>query len=195
VATFVHSFLTRPAGALTASVGTVGDPEGTRTITSLIALLVALGLGLVMLAVWLHRATRPDPEVLAPLEVMGNRKWRRADPVWQRRRLDELRPVGAMPLEPSVAPPLVDEAFDRGPQATGFDDLHDAVADSSGTASDDGAHAASEPESDRAGVVTPTAIVRPTFDNLPDGDVPADELAVAMAELDAELGTGTAPAD
>ena len=84
------------AGAL----GSVGDPDGTRAVTSIVALLAVLGIGLVMLAVWLFRVTRPDPEVLAPLEVMGERKWRRADPVWQRRRLDEVRPDGAEPLQP-----------------------------------------------------------------------------------------------
>lgn len=106
---------------------TIGDPEGTRTVTSVVALLVALGLAMVMLAVWLFRRTRPDPELLAPLEAMGERSWRRHDPVWQKRRLDELRPPGARPLEPSAAPPAVDEAFDRGPAAAGFDDLREHV--------------------------------------------------------------------
>jgi hypothetical protein len=104
----------------------VGDPDGTRAVTAIVALLVVLGVGLAMLAVWLFRVTRPDPEVLAPLEVMGERRWRRADPVWQRRRLDEVRPDGAEPLQPSAAPPDLDEAFDLGPAATGFDDLQDA---------------------------------------------------------------------
>ena len=63
-----------------------------------------------MLAIWLFRLTRPDKELLAPLEVMGERKWRRADPVWQRRRLDEVRPDDAQPLQPSAAPPDFDEA-------------------------------------------------------------------------------------
>jgi hypothetical protein len=106
-------------------IGSVGDPEGTRTVTSIVALLVVLGIALLMLAVWLRRATRPDHELLAPLEVMGERGWRRSEPVSQRRRLDQLRPLGASPLQPSVAPPDIDEAFDRGPRAFGFDDLHD----------------------------------------------------------------------
>src|SRR5262245_64138822 len=80
-----------------------------------------------MVAVWLFKVTRPDRELLAPLEVMGERKWRRADPVWQRRRLDEVRPAGAQPLQPSAAPPDLDEAFDKGPSVSGFDDLHDAA--------------------------------------------------------------------
>ena len=115
---------TTAAGAVVAVVA-VGDPDGTRAVTSIVALLVVIGFVLLMTAVWLFRSTRPDPEVLAPLEIMGDRTWRRADPVWQRRRLDEVRPDGAEPLLPSVAPPDLDEAFDLGPTASGFDDLHD----------------------------------------------------------------------
>jgi hypothetical protein len=189
VATFVHPLIDRPIVALTAAVGTVGDPEGTRTVTSLIALLVALGLGLVMLAVWLHRSTRPDPELLAPLEAMGDRKWRRADPVWQRRHLDALRPAGALPLEPSVAPPAVDEAFDRGPLATGFDDLHhdpDPLVD------DDESGAAAQLE-------TPKALERPLPGDLPtDGDDDDDDVDVdidADADADADADRETAIAE
>ena len=113
-----------------AALVAVGDPDRDRTVYAAIVLLVALGVGMIMLAVWLLRNTRPDPEVLAPLERMGERKWRRADPVWQRRRLDEVRPGGADPLEPTSAPPATDAEFERGPQPIGFDDL---VAASSAT--------------------------------------------------------------
>ena len=89
-------FPTRSTVALVA----VGDPSRDRTVYATIVLLVALGFTMIMLAVWLLRNTRPDPEVLAPLERMGQRRWRRADPVWQRRHLDEVRPGGADPLEP-----------------------------------------------------------------------------------------------
>ena len=114
--------------ALALLASSVGDPEGTRTITSIVVLLAVIGIALVMLAWWLFRLTRPDKELLAPLEVMGERKWRRADPVWQRRRLDEVRPADAEPLQPSAAPPDFDEAFfEHRPAAAGFDDLHDAA--------------------------------------------------------------------
>jgi hypothetical protein len=119
--------------AVTAIIAAIGDTEGTRAVTAIIALLVVLGIVLVMVAVWLVRSTRPDPEVLAPLEVMGDRSWRRADPVWQRRKLDAVRPDGAEPLLPSVAPPDLDEAFDLGPAASGFDDLHDDVPAADGS--------------------------------------------------------------
>lgn len=112
-------FPTRSSVALVA----VGDPGRDRTVYATIVLLVALGFAMILLAVWLMRTTRPDPEVLAPLERMGQRKWRRADPVWQRRHLDEMRPGGADPLEPSSAPPATDADFERGPQTIGFEDL------------------------------------------------------------------------
>jgi hypothetical protein len=101
----------------------IGDPDSTRTVVAIIALLVVLGLALVMLAFWLRRTTRPDPDLLAPLEVMGERSWRRGDPVWQRRRLDEVRPEGAIPLKKAALPPRLDESFDAGPSGSGFDDL------------------------------------------------------------------------
>ena len=103
----------RNAAVNEASLASIGDPDGTRTVTSIVALLVPIGLALLLVAVWMYRATRTDPDLLAPLEVMGVRKWRRGDPVWQRRRLDELRPAGARPLEPSVAPPAFDASFDE----------------------------------------------------------------------------------
>jgi hypothetical protein len=194
------------------AVGSVGDPEGTRTITSIIALLVAMGLALVMIAIWLHRATRPDPELLAPLEMMGERKWRRADPVWQRRRLDELRPEGAQPLEPVAAPPDIDEAFDRGPTASGFDDLHDdrhqpepedasAGADGRDEYPDlehdhsdddtDDALRPPDPEAVPIDAPTPQDLQRPSLDDLPEGDIDPEALARAIIELDAELGRGS----
>jgi hypothetical protein len=127
----------------------IGDPEGTRTITSIVALLIVLGIGLAMLAVWLFKVTRPDKELLAPLEVMGERKWRRADPVWQRRRLDEVRPPTAQPLQPSAAPPDLDEAFDQGPSASGFDDLHDDAHQPHATANAPAAETRAEAEADQ----------------------------------------------
>lgn len=182
-------------------LATIGDPEGTRTVTSIIALLVAIGLALVMVAVWLHRTTRPDPELLAPLEAMGERKWRRSDPVAQRRRLDQYRPASARPITPSAAPPTLDEAFDAGPSAPGFDDLH---ADEAGD-HDDADRAPDDLPGDRVpvdrvastsasamtagpplvGESTPKQIDRPGLDF---GDeIDPDVLAAAAAELDAEL--------
>jgi hypothetical protein len=195
------------ASALLAS--SVGDPAGTRTITSIVLLLAVIGIALVMLAIWLFRLTRPDKELLAPLEVMGERKWRRADPVWQRRRLDEVRPNGAQPLQPSAAPPDFDEAFFvQRPAAAGFDDLHDdahangesahhldqpletvtadADVESNGApslATDTQTAASVKPVS-----ATPIGIERPM--DLPEREIDPEVLAAAIAELDAELRLG-----
>ena len=207
------------AGAGVAVVSSVGDPEGTRTISSIVALLVVLGIGLVMLAVWLFKLTRPDKELLAPLEVMGERKWRRADPVWQRRRLDEVRPPTAQPLQPSAAPPDLDEAFDRGPSASGFDDLHDNAhqpepsapdasadevpveGDAEAAADGDDAATTGAPqdasgngEPDERPVAprppSPTPLGIERPMDLPERDIDPEIMAAALAELDAELRRG-----
>jgi hypothetical protein len=105
----------------------VGDPGRTRTVIAAILFLVAIGVGLLVLAGWLVRSTRVDPDVLAPLEVMGERSWRGADPVRQRRRLDEVRPDDAEPIDPMAPPPLTDGEFDLGPKLAGFADFDDLL--------------------------------------------------------------------
>lgn len=196
----VHMTSTPPtAAAVSGVLASIGDPEGTRTVTSIVALLVALGVGLLLVAVWLYRTTRPDPELLAPLEAMGERKWRRGDPVWQRRRLDELRPQGAEPLAPSAAPPEFDASFDIGPEAPGFDDLRasrevpvvvvDADAeDAPAEATSDGAPDSTvvEPLPPVPTGATPVDLPRPDMD-LADDEFDPDALAAARAELDREL--------
>jgi hypothetical protein len=78
---------------------------------------------LLLLAVWIYRTTRPDPELLAPLEVMGERRGVVPTRSGSAAGSTSCGPDGARPLAPSVAPPELDEAFDAGPTATGFDDL------------------------------------------------------------------------
>ena len=164
---------------------------------SIVLLLVVLGIALLMVAIWLFRLTRPDKELLAPLEVMGERKWRRADPVWQRRRLDEVRPGGAQPLQPSAAPPDFDEAFfDQRPAAGGFDDLHDD-AHANGASSphveepvDAEAEAKQVQPAASVSPVAPTPIGIDRPMDLPDSDIDPELLAAAVAELDAELRLG-----
>ena len=45
----------------------------------LVVLLVALGVAMLLVAVWLVRATRTDTPALGPLEVMGDRRFGRRD--------------------------------------------------------------------------------------------------------------------
>ncbi len=103
---------------------------------------------------------------------------------------------GATPLQPSIAPPDIDEAFDEGPTASGFDDLHPArlhpigaTADEArvGTA-DDMDLEPSQIEHRAADTDTPVRPQRPFLEDVPDSDLAPDVLANAAAELDAELG-------
>lgn len=162
--------------AVVAVIAGVGDPDGTRVVSSIVALLTVLGIGLVMLAVWLFKLTKPDRELLAPLEVMGERKWRRADPVWQRRRLDEVRPPTAQPLQPSAAPPVLDEAYFKGPSASGFDDLQETAPEPSERA-DGGVADASPPSGAEPGDAAHAADVADDADGTDDADLDESELA------------------
>jgi hypothetical protein len=74
---------------------------GTTTFL-LAALLVALGVAMIFTTVWLVRATRTDSRVLGPLEVMGDRRWHRADAERRTRSLDAARPPDALPPAPML---------------------------------------------------------------------------------------------
>ncbi len=90
-----------------------GDPGSTRLVYAMVAGLVAIGVLFVLLGIWLFRQTRYDPPVLAPLERMGDKEWRRQrDPATQRRVLDEVRPAGAEPLRHEPSPPNLDAEFE-----------------------------------------------------------------------------------
>ncbi len=100
------------APALPFLVG-AGDPSSSRLVYAMVIGLVAVGIAFVVLAVWLIRQTRYDIPVLAPLERMGDRDWRRqSDPATQRRILDEVRPEGAEPLRSESSPPSLDAEFE-----------------------------------------------------------------------------------
>jgi hypothetical protein len=70
------------------------------TMAVLVTLLVVIGLTMIGVAIWLVRSTRADPVALAPLEVMGERRWRKGDSERRQTRLETARPRGA----PSPAP-------------------------------------------------------------------------------------------
>jgi hypothetical protein len=101
-----------------------GDPAASRVVYGTVGALFLIGVVLVVLAFWLVRQTRVDPELLAPLETMSDRKWRKLDPASQRRLLDDERPVGAQPLLMTPMQPAVDAEFEAGEMpVTSFDDL------------------------------------------------------------------------
>jgi hypothetical protein len=64
--------------------------------------LVVLGLILLVVTVVLWRGAVEDPEVLAPLEVMADRKFARADSNQRREILDTMRVEGSEPIDVSI---------------------------------------------------------------------------------------------
>jgi FtsZ-interacting cell division protein ZipA len=100
-----------------------GDPRSSRIVYAMVVGLVVIGVALVLLGVWLVRQTRPDLEVLAPLERMGDGDWKKRDPSTQRRMLDEVRPEGAQPLTPEPKPPPIDAEFEADHPVASFSDL------------------------------------------------------------------------
>ncbi len=53
--------------------------------------MIVIGGGLVGVTIWFWNAARPDPEVLAPLEIMGDRDFVRASDIEKIRLLDAVR--------------------------------------------------------------------------------------------------------
>ncbi|MGD9702186.1 MAG: hypothetical protein AB7Q42_13430 [Acidimicrobiia bacterium] len=85
-----------PSGSVAAAghptqSSSINDTASTRRVQLIAGGLVVLGIGLIGITVWFWRSTRPDPESLAPLDLMGKRRWRRLDPIEQRHRLDSVR--------------------------------------------------------------------------------------------------------
>lgn len=106
-----------------AAVG-AGDPGSSRLVYAMVLGLVVVGIALVFLGFWIIRQTRPDLEVLAPLERMGDGDWKKRDPSTQRRMLDEVRPDGARPLASEPPPPPIDAEFEQSDHpVASFSDL------------------------------------------------------------------------
>ena len=139
-----------PVVASSPFVGVVGagDPGSSRLVYAMVIGLVVVGIGLILLAIWILRQTRPDLDVLAPLERMGDGDWKKRDPSTQRRMLDDVRPEGAQPLAAEPPPPPLDGEFEQADhEVTSFSDLGPglggavldtapAEADASGTGAD-----------------------------------------------------------
>jgi len=103
------------------------DDGSSRLVYAMVFALIIIGVVLIVLAVVVFRRTRVDLAVLAPLERMGSRKWRKADPESRRQLLDAVRPAGATgpsPLEldavPVDLPPPVIESADEPPHEATF---------------------------------------------------------------------------
>ena len=78
--------------------------------------LVVLGLVLLAVTVVFWRASVEDPAVLAPLEVMADRKFARADESKRLALLNQVRPDGAEPIVHHAAPPVLVREPDSEPE-------------------------------------------------------------------------------
>lgn len=121
----------------------INDAASTRTVNLIVAALVALGVGVLGLAGWYWVTTRPVAPALLGLEVVGSRRFRRADPDSRRALLTTPRSFDdrvvwadavddAGPTEPpdaehadGAAPP--EEPV--GPAAPALDEAEPPVAD------------------------------------------------------------------
>jgi hypothetical protein len=124
----LHSLAPFVVGLLADSVN---DVSSTRKVYLLAVGLAALGIALLIITVWFWRSTRPDPALLAPLEVMGERKFRSLDEFAQQDMLNSVRPEDAQPMRWGV---VEGESLDGGvvdleaaarAELKGFDDLRD----------------------------------------------------------------------
>ena len=114
---------------LNAVLQAAGDASATRTVYGVVIALGVIGLALLVLAFWLIKQTRPEPELLAPLERMDDRAWRQQEPAEMRRDLDSLRPSGARPVAPEPSVPDIDAQFAQSRPTLGtFDDLQAQLA-------------------------------------------------------------------
>ncbi len=69
--------------------------------------LVVIGVVLIFVTVAFWRSAVEDPDVLAPLEVMGDRRFARADDERRIEYLNDARPAGAETVSASAAPPVL----------------------------------------------------------------------------------------
>ncbi len=117
----------RSAGVVPAGVlaGSLSESEASRRVYLAAGGLALLGLLLLVGTVWWWRSTRNEHPSLAPLEVMGARRWRKAGDQERQRLVDGVRPEGAQTGPPPVEPEPVDLAALAVGDHAGFDDLRE----------------------------------------------------------------------
>ena len=127
---------------------TVTDRGSSNIVLAVTLFLLLAGIGLSVITWWFWRNTHPDPEALAPLDVMSGRRFRDHGPIEQRRLLDAARPapIAASDLEPPlIAPDVVENVeaewvvvedelddFSDGEVIDGVSDPEPYVADNEG---------------------------------------------------------------
>ena len=99
------------------------------TVNALSVGMVALGVVLFVVTLRFWKSAGEDPEVLAPLEVMGDRKFARSDDETRIALLNTVRPAGADAVDHFEAPPVLDHEppEQERPFRDRFDHSDDAV--------------------------------------------------------------------
>lgn len=98
--------------------------EATRRVTLVAGALALLGLIVLVGTVWWWRSTRAEHPALGPLEVMSERRWRRAGEAQRTRLIEEVRP-NAADRAPGFVPEPVDLSVLAQGDHAGFDDLRE----------------------------------------------------------------------
>lgn len=98
-------------------------------VNALSVAMILTGAVLFVVTVRFWRSAGEDPEVLAPLEVMGDRRFARAAEEERLGLLNSVRPEGALPIDHVEAPPVLEHepAQQRRPFRDRFDHRDDAV--------------------------------------------------------------------
>lgn len=98
-------------------------------VNSLSVAMIVTGIVLFVVTIRFWRSAGEDPEVLAPLEVMGDRRFARADEEGRIGMMNAVRPAGAEAIDHVEAPAVLDHepAQQRRPFRDRFDHRDDAV--------------------------------------------------------------------
>src|SRR5262245_11267152 len=108
--------------------GSISESEATRRVWLVAGGLAFLGLVLLVATVIWWRSTKSEHPSLAPLEVMGARRWHRAGHSERSRLMERVRPEGAERPTPVVIPEPVDLSVLASGEHAGFDDLREIDA-------------------------------------------------------------------
>lgn len=136
---------------------TVTDRGSSNVVLAVTLFLILAGCALSVITWWFWRNTHPDPEALAPLDVMSARSFREQGPIEQRRLLDSARPTATIAAE--MDPPLEveSEPVDEEPW---FEDDFVTEAFDDEVVSDD-IFVSEEDEVDQPGTMRPVGPIDP----------------------------------
>jgi hypothetical protein len=101
------------SATLLGAANSINDRSSSRTVNIIIGALAALGLLMLLVSIWLWRASRPVPPHLEGLDLITKRRWLRSNTNRREHLLDTIREVrGPAPI-PSLA--REPEAIEPGP--------------------------------------------------------------------------------